>query len=287
MSWSGWRRPASSWGEARLAERRGRAGRPTSRSACAWTLGSGGVAEAPDLPTAAPGSSSSNRRDPDQPGLWAGWVRTRFFRCWGKGERASCSSRTTRCLTGRWRSRCSPRPGSRCDGAAAFRPRGSGRCGRGARAHRGHSCGRRVPRAALPCHAVHPRPLAPGAARCHGPLEVKEILRVGTQAARALAAAHAQGVVHRDIKPANILLENCIERVKLTDFGLARAIDDASLTQSGVIAGTPQYMAPEQARGEPGTPARICSRWRRALRDGRRPTAVPGRLGDGRAQSRL
>ena len=68
---------------------------------------------------------------------------------------------------------------------------------------------------------------------------------------RALAAAHAQGVVHRDIKPANILLENCIERVKLTDFGLARAIDDASLTQSGLIAGTPQYMAPEQARGDP------------------------------------
>jgi serine/threonine protein kinase len=84
-----------------------------------------------------------------------------------------------------------------------------------------------------------------------GPLEVREILRIGTQAARALAAAHAQGVVHRDVKPANILLENCIERVKLTDFGLARAIDDASLTQSGLIAGTPQYMAPEQARGEP------------------------------------
>jgi len=84
-----------------------------------------------------------------------------------------------------------------------------------------------------------------------GPLEVREILRIGTQAARALAAAHAQGVVHRDIKPANILLENCVERVKLTDFGLARAIDDASVTQSGVIAGTPQYMAPEQARGEP------------------------------------
>ena len=84
-----------------------------------------------------------------------------------------------------------------------------------------------------------------------GPLEVRELLRIGTQAARALAAAHAQGVVHRDIKPANILLENCVERVKLTDFGLARAIDDASLTRSGVIAGTPQYMAPEQARGEP------------------------------------
>ncbi|MEO6807968.1 MAG: serine/threonine-protein kinase, partial [Isosphaeraceae bacterium] len=83
-----------------------------------------------------------------------------------------------------------------------------------------------------------------------GPLELKEILRIGMQAAAGLAAAHAQGLVHRDVKPANILLENGVERVKLTDFGLARAADDASLTQSGMLAGTPQYMAPEQARGE-------------------------------------
>ena len=83
-----------------------------------------------------------------------------------------------------------------------------------------------------------------------GPLEVREVLRIGMQAASGLAAAHAVGLVHRDVKPANILLENCVERVKLSDFGLARAADDASLTQSGVVAGTPMYMSPEQARGE-------------------------------------
>jgi WD40 repeat protein len=83
-----------------------------------------------------------------------------------------------------------------------------------------------------------------------GPLDVKEVLRIGMQAASGLAAAHAQGLVHRDVKPANILLENGVQRVKLTDFGLARAVGDASLTQVGVIAGTPQFMSPEQARGE-------------------------------------
>jgi serine/threonine protein kinase len=87
--------------------------------------------------------------------------------------------------------------------------------------------------------------------RTSGPLALEEVLRVGRQVAAGLAAAHAQGLVHRDIKPANILLEEGVERVKITDFGLARAIDDASLTRSGVIAGTPQYMSPEQARGEP------------------------------------
>ena len=82
-----------------------------------------------------------------------------------------------------------------------------------------------------------------------GPLTITETLRVAVQIADGLAAAHAQGLVHRDIKPANILLEEGIERVSITDFGLARAADDATLTCSGVIAGTPQYMSPEQAKG--------------------------------------
>ena len=84
-----------------------------------------------------------------------------------------------------------------------------------------------------------------------GSLGVKEVLRIGMQIAEGLAVAHKQGLVHRDIKPANILLDNGVERVKLTDFGLARAVDDASITQSGTVAGTPMYMSPEQAEGLP------------------------------------
>jgi serine/threonine-protein kinase len=98
-------------------------------------------------------------------------------------------------------------------------------------------------------------PYMPGGSLQHrldesGALTPVEALRIASQIAAGLAAAHAQGLVHRDIKPANILLEQGIERVAISDFGLARAIDDASLTRSGVLAGTPAYMSPEQARGE-------------------------------------
>lgn len=83
-----------------------------------------------------------------------------------------------------------------------------------------------------------------------GCLQVEDTLRIAVQIARGLTAAHGQGVVHRDVKPANILLERGVDRVMLTDFGLARAVDDATLTRSGLIAGTPHYMSPEQARGD-------------------------------------
>lgn len=83
-----------------------------------------------------------------------------------------------------------------------------------------------------------------------GPLDVPEVLRIGRQVAEGLAAAHATDLIHRDIKPGNVLLEGGTQKVKLTDFGLARAADDASLSQSGLIAGTPMFMAPEQALGE-------------------------------------
>jgi serine/threonine protein kinase len=113
--------------------------------------------------------------------------------------------------------------------------------------------------------------------RVQGPLPLADAVRIAAQAAAGLAAAHAQGLVHRDIKPANILLSKvgCSGRpkpgmpaapppdkskgdcpclppvVKITDFGLARGIQDARLTQTGFVAGTPLYMAPEQARGDP------------------------------------
>lgn len=84
----------------------------------------------------------------------------------------------------------------------------------------------------------------------HGALSIEQTLLYAMQVAEGLDAAHQRGIVHRDIKPANLLLDDGGFRVLITDFGLARALDDASLTASGMLAGTPPYMSPEQAMGE-------------------------------------
>lgn len=83
----------------------------------------------------------------------------------------------------------------------------------------------------------------------HGPVPEHDLVCFAMQMAAGLAAAHAQGVIHRDIKPANILIENGVGRVVITDFGLARAESEVSMTQTGWFAGTPAYMSPEQAKG--------------------------------------
>jgi serine/threonine-protein kinase len=82
-----------------------------------------------------------------------------------------------------------------------------------------------------------------------GPLSIEQALSIALQMAEALAYAHAQGIVHRDIKPSNVMVDNR-GKVKLADFGIAAATDEISVTATGQIIGTPEYMSPEQARGE-------------------------------------
>jgi serine/threonine protein kinase len=83
------------------------------------------------------------------------------------------------------------------------------------------------------------------------PLEPLDVMRIGAQIASGLAAAHEQGVIHRDIKPSNVMLEDGLERVKIADFGLARAaMDLADITSLGHAVGTPSYVSPEQVTGK-------------------------------------
>jgi beta-lactam-binding protein with PASTA domain len=90
--------------------------------------------------------------------------------------------------------------------------------------------------------------------RDNGPLAPRQAARVASDVAKALQAAHVRGFVHRDVKPSNILIGRD-GRVKVADFGIARAIDESQLTLPGVAMGSVHYFAPEQARGESATTA--------------------------------
>jgi serine/threonine protein kinase len=87
--------------------------------------------------------------------------------------------------------------------------------------------------------------------RGHPPPDCAEVIRVGREIAGALACLHRHHLVHRDLKPANLWLEGPGRRVKLLDLGIARHTRDQALTLSGEVLGTPGFMAPEQARGQP------------------------------------
>ncbi|ONI61786.1 hypothetical protein ALI44B_08125 [Leifsonia sp. ALI-44-B] len=93
-----------------------------------------------------------------------------------------------------------------------------------------------------------------------GPLDRREVARMGVDLAEALHVVHAAGIVHRDLKPSNVLLEESTSpdrtfRVKLADFGIAYVVDSTRLTLPGTLVGTAAYLSPEQAKGEPPTPA--------------------------------
>lgn len=87
-----------------------------------------------------------------------------------------------------------------------------------------------------------------------GPLPAAQVARIGTQIAAALAAAHRAGIVHRDVKPGNVLISDDGVAM-LTDFGISHAHGDMSLTSTGLMTGTPAYLAPEIARGAPSSEA--------------------------------
>jgi serine/threonine protein kinase len=100
-----------------------------------------------------------------------------------------------------------------------------------------------------------------------GPLGIGQTLDLLVQTARALDYAHRNGVVHRDVKPANLMVTPQ-QQVKVTDFGIARRHDHDPLTATGLLVGTPDYLAPEVSRGASATPPALCLRGRVRRRPG-------------------
>ncbi|WP_405976158.1 bifunctional serine/threonine-protein kinase/ABC transporter substrate-binding protein [Streptomyces sp. NBC_00988] len=101
--------------------------------------------------------------------------------------------------------------------------------------------------------AFVPGPSVAEAVADHGPLPAPAVRVLGRLLAEALAAVHTAGLVHRDVKPGNVLL--ALDGPRLIDFGIARAADDTALTASGLVVGTPGFLAPEQAQGQPAVSA--------------------------------
>ncbi len=91
--------------------------------------------------------------------------------------------------------------------------------------------------------------------RDRGRLSINDAVRVAAEVASALEAAHRRGIVHRDVKPGNILITEDDRSVKVTDFGIARAVSEASMTVTGTTLGSVHYFSPEQARGDEVTGA--------------------------------
>ena len=200
----------------------------------------------------------------------------------GHGRRLG--GRRRRALAGRWPSRC-------C--APAPTRRRSSRGGSAARPSTPRTSATRTSRPSSTTARTTTSPTSSWsscrASRCRrscsarGRSEPERVRAIMGQAALALGAAHEAGVVHRDVKPANILVMPD-GTVKLTDFGIARAVDGSGHTQTGEVLGTPHYLSPEQALGEPATGRiRPLRPGHRRARDAHRPTAVrqghPG--GDG------
>lgn len=93
-----------------------------------------------------------------------------------------------------------------------------------------------------------------------GRLSLRHALDMLEQTGRALQVAHAAGLVHRDVKPGNILITPT-GQVKITDFGIAKAVDAAPVTQTGMVMGTAQYIAPEQALATTPPPPAMSTHW--------------------------
>jgi len=95
----------------------------------------------------------------------------------------------------------------------------------------------------------------------HGPLDAETTVEIGIQACSGLDYAHRRGIIHRDVKPGNLMISGgpvgggAQLAVKLTDFGIARAVEQTRITQVGSVIGTAAYLSPEQVRGEEATPA--------------------------------